>query len=90
VTDTQAAGRPALPSATGWELLAPARQRAGLTMPGLYLRYLALGGSATARLLARHFSSGEAITATEHNLAVLALNERFLELNEDERLSYLG
>lgn len=73
-----------------WRRLHPARQRAGLSMTQLYLRYVALGGSAPVAELASHFAAGTELTSNEHNFAVLALNERFLELDDPERLSYVG
>lgn len=72
-----------------WEALSPARRRAGLSMHELYLRYVELGGSAPAPLLARHLADGSALNDREHDLAVLALNERFLELDVTERLPYV-
>lgn len=79
---------PASPGQAPWEALTPARQRAGLSMSELYFRYIALGGSAPSALLAQHFSAGARLPVGEHDLAVLALNERFLEMNAPERLPY--
>jgi len=70
-----------------WEALTPARHRAGLSMADLYFRYVALGGTASAALLSRHFASG-VLAPDQHDLAVLALNERFLEIDDRERLPY--
>ena len=78
----------AQPDPTGWEALAPARQRAELSMAELFFRYVALGGSASSALLSSHFSTGVVLAPGEHDLAVLALNERFLELSALERLPY--
>ena len=75
---------------TGWQALTPARHRARLSMTELYFRYVGLGGSAPSSLLSRHFTSGIALAAGEHDLAVLALNERFMELSAPERLPYEG
>lgn len=80
--------RSGLPDPMDWEALTPARQRAGLSMAELYLRYVALGGSVSKGLLSQHFSTGVEVTVGEHDLAVLALNERFLEMNVGERLPY--
>lgn len=71
-----------------WQALTPARQRAHLSLPQLYLRYIALGGLAPARDFAAHCSRGVPLRDGEHDLAVLALNERFLELGAAERLPY--
>lgn len=73
-----------------WQALAPARHRARLSVHELYLRYVALGGSESAESLARHLSQGSPLDDREHDLAVLALNERFLELDVSERLPYAG
>jgi hypothetical protein len=72
----------------GWEALMPARHRARLSMRELYFRYVALGGSAPYGRLSGHFSTGVDLAADEHDIAVLALNERFLELGASERLPY--
>ncbi len=78
-----------MPNEMPWRTLTPARLRSGLSMWDLYLRYVALGGLATAKLLSGHLSAGTALAVNEHNLVVLALNERFLEIDEQERLPYL-
>jgi hypothetical protein len=54
----------------------------------LYLRYVALGGLMSSAQLAGHCASGGILSPSEHDLAVLALNERFLELDERERLPF--
>jgi hypothetical protein len=72
-----------------WEALAPALHRAELSMGALYLRYVALGGSATSASLADHFVDGRPLATGEHDLAVLAINERFLELRIDDPLPYI-
>jgi hypothetical protein len=71
-----------------WRALTPARLRAELSMAALYLRYLALGGLASPAQLAAHFASGAPLPALEHDVAVLALNERFLERHDPQRLPY--
>ena len=81
-----AAGSPNL----GWRALAPACRRAGLSMAELYIRYVALGGSASSIRFAHHVGGGSALDVDEHDLAVLALNERFLEMEQLERLPYAG
>lgn len=57
-------------------------------MPALYLRYVALGGAATQPQLSAHFGTGIAISDAEHDVAVHALNERFMERGATERLPY--
>ena len=71
-----------------WQALSPARRRADLSMAALYIRYVALGGLASATQLSAHFASGAPLTVTEHDVAVHAINERFLELHDPERLPY--
>jgi hypothetical protein len=71
-----------------WEGLAPACGRADLSMVALHLRYVALGGVASLRELSAHFASGAPVMELEHDTAVLALNERFLELHDAERVPY--
>jgi hypothetical protein len=72
----------------GRRALTPARIRAGLTMQALYMRYIALGGAATEPQLVAHFGNGTRVSSGEHDLAVHALNERFLERGATERLPY--
>lgn len=77
-----------VPNLAPWQALSPALARSGLSFLALHGRYLALGGCATAAALADHFSRGRDLARGEHDLAVLALNERFIELNDSERLPY--
>ncbi len=79
-----------MPDEMPWRTLTPARLRAGLSTWDLYLRYVALGGLATSKMLFGHFSKGAELATNEHNLIVLALNERFLEIDAQERLPYMG
>ena len=71
-----------------WQALAPARQRADLSMAALFIRYVGLGGVASSAQLSAHFSSGGPLSEMEHDVAVQAINERFLELHDPERLPY--
>lgn len=73
---------------TPWTELAPACRRADLSIPALYLRYVGLGGLASSTELANHVTSGGPLTALEHEVIVHAVNERFLELRQPERLPY--
>jgi hypothetical protein len=75
-------------SELSWRTLAPACLRADLSMPALHLRCIALGGIATLPELTAHFVSGGSLSNTEHDVAVHAINERFLELHDPERLPY--
>ena len=64
-------------SPLGWRALKPARLRARLSAGELYFRYVALGGSAPSVLLSRHCATGANLALAEHDLVVLALNERW-------------
>ena len=75
-------------TADPWRALAPAQLSVGLSMPDLYLRYVELGGLASQRDLAAHVLTGGVISDGEHDLAVHAINERFMELHSEERLPY--
>ena len=68
--------------------LVPACRRADLSMTALYLRYVGLGGLASSAELVAHVVSGAPLSALEHDLTVHAINERFLELQQPERLPY--
>jgi hypothetical protein len=66
---------------------------AGLSVPELWLRYFALGGTATAPQMEAHLD-GERDSAfdvdddLQHDTLVQALNERFMELHLDDALPY--
>lgn len=75
-------------STSAWRALAPACQRADLSMVALHLRYVALGGIASLTTLTAHLASGANLSEMEHDVAVHAINERFLELQDGERLPY--
>ena len=58
-------------------------------MAALFIRYVGLGGLASSAQLSAHFASGGPLSVMEHDVAVHAINERFLERNDPERLAYL-
>jgi hypothetical protein len=72
-----------------WKGLGPARRRADLSMAALFIRYVGLGGLASAAQLSAHVASGGPLSVVEHDVAVHAINERFLERHDPERLPYL-
>ena len=74
---------------SGWQAMAGAMTRTELSMASLFARYIGLGGVSTAALLADHVGGGGSLSQCEHDLAVLAINERFLEMNLSDRLPYL-
>ncbi|MEZ5264241.1 MAG: hypothetical protein R2755_21255 [Acidimicrobiales bacterium] len=88
-TSQDPAGRLDVPDAA-WRALTPARLRAELSVFELHLRFIALGGYTTLDALSQHCSAGVALAGRKHDLIVLALNERFLELRSSERLPYTG
>ena len=57
-------------------------------MSALYIRYVGLGGVASSAQLRAHMASGGPLSMMEHDVAVHAINERFLELHDSERLPY--
>jgi hypothetical protein len=71
-----------------WQALSPAQRRADLSMAALFIRYVGLGGVATSGQLSAHFTSGGPLSAMEHDVAVHAINERFMERHDPERLPY--
>lgn len=75
-------------STSAWQALAPACRRADLSIVALHLRYVALGGVAPLSTLTAHLASGAPLSAMEHDVAVHAINERFLELDDGERVPY--
>lgn len=68
--------------------LGPACGRAELTRGTLFLRYIGLGGSCSSSQIADHCSDGAALSVWEHNLLVQAINERFLEVGNLERVAF--
>jgi hypothetical protein len=70
-----------------------AMAQADLTIPELWLRYFALGGTATASDVRAHVD-GERDEAfdddddLQHDTLVQALNERFMELDTGDALPY--
>jgi hypothetical protein len=65
----------------GWDL-------SGLTLTELWLRYLAIGGSAS-RVGLRAYARGLARPDShQHNIIAQAINEHFIEQGEDHPVSY--
>ena len=71
-----------------WQALSPALRRADLSMTALYMRYVGLGGVASSAQLSAHLRTGGPLSVMEHDVAVHAINERFMELHDPERLPY--
>jgi len=70
-------------------MLEAARDHAGLSGWDLWLRYFALGGVATLNEVSRHIYQGDVLGDVQHDVLVLALNERFGELDLDHPVPYL-
>jgi hypothetical protein len=73
--------------------LRTAMAEAGLSIPELWLRYFALGGTATAAQMEAHMDGEEDRAFVvdddlQHDTLVQALNERFMELHRDDALPY--
>ncbi len=73
------------PAADRWNR---ARRRAALTPEQLWLRYFALGGTASASELEAICAGEVWASADTHDRIAHALNERFLELGSDFPLPY--
>ena len=65
-----------------------ARQLADVTVYELWLRYFALGGTATRADLGALLRGEHEFNAGQHHVLVHALNERFGELEIDHPLPY--
>jgi hypothetical protein len=68
--------------------LADGMARSGLSIPQLWLRYVAIGGSATASQLRDHVVNETCTDDHEHDLIAQAINETFLEKGEDHPVAY--
>lgn len=69
--------------------LASACGRAEMTRAALFLRYIGLGGLGSSSQVFDHCSGGPFLSVPEHNVLVQAVNERFLEVGNSERLPFL-
>ncbi len=65
----------------GWDL-------SGLTLTQLWLRYLALGGTASPAQLEAYARGRLRPDTYQHNLIAQAINEHFLDRGEDHPVSY--
>lgn len=65
-----------------------ARQDAGLSVAELWLRYFALGGTASTLELEAGICGALALTTGEYDLVAVALNERFVELGGNHPIPY--
>jgi hypothetical protein len=65
----------------GWDL-------SGLTLTQLWLRYLALGGSASPAQVAAYARGRLRPDSYQHNMIAHAINEHFTDRGEDHPVSY--
>ncbi len=75
-------------NARGSSILQAAREQAGLSEWDLWVRYFALGGSASQDVVQRHIREGDVLDAGQHDVLVHALNERFAEMELGRPLKY--
>ena len=70
-------------------VLEAARVNLGLTMPGLWLDYFALGGLMDVAELAEYLIDlGPGTSDADHDALVHALNEAYWDAGSDTRLAY--
>lgn len=67
--------------ADGWDL-------SGLALSGLWLRYLALGGSESPAQVAAYAHGLIRPDSYQHNMIAQALNEHFVDRGEDHPVGY--
>jgi hypothetical protein len=70
-------------------VLAAAREQAQLSGWELWLRYFALGGTATREGLECHIMGGGVLDDHQNDVLVHALNERFAEMDLGHPLPYV-
>ena len=75
-------------SARELNILQAARDQACLSKWDLWVRYFALGGSASLDAVDRHIGDGDVLDAGQHDVLVHALNERFAEMDLGRPLTY--
>lgn len=68
--------------------LEAARNMLGLTEPQLWLAYLGLGGNLLPATLSAALRGEVDLGDHDHDLLVQALNDRFVELDQDHPLPY--
>lgn len=65
----------------GWDL-------SGITLTELWLRYLAVGGTASPGQVAAYARGQSRPDSHEHNMIAQAINEHFMDQGEDHPVSY--
>ena len=66
------------------------RVLAGLSVPDLWIRYIALGGGLSQDQVERVLDGSELPRPTDHDLLAVALNEHFTDLGLGRPLDYWG
>jgi hypothetical protein len=66
------------------------RQEAGLSLEELWLRYFELGGMSTGFELEALLKGDLQLTARDHDVIALAINERFSEMGGNHPVAYLA
>jgi hypothetical protein len=69
-------------------ILEAAQAQAGLSSWDLWLRYFALGGSASPGAVEGHTRDGGVLDDGQHDILVHALNERFADMDLGRPLAY--
>jgi hypothetical protein len=65
----------------GWDL-------SGLTLRELWLRYLAVGGTAGQTLVEAYARGQVPLDSHQHNMIAQAINEHFIDQGEDHPVGY--
>jgi hypothetical protein len=74
-------------TAPPFAVLEAARVQAGMSFQDLWIAYLALGGNAPPEVV-RDFLGGSAMAHMDYDLLAQALNERFLEQDQNHPVPY--
>ena len=74
----------------GHQVMKAAMEAAGLTVPELWLRYFGLGGTGTSLELEAFLDGRQRgpFDDAQHDVVAHALNERFMDLGQDNPVPY--
>jgi hypothetical protein len=70
-------------------VLQRAREQSGLAIDELWVRYLALGGTSDLFGVDGYLTGAGGLDRRQHNILVVALNERFMDLGMNHPVPYL-
>ena len=62
----------------------------GMSIEQLWLRYVGVGGSESVNTIQDHLSGAVAINSRQHNQLAQAINEHFIERDENHPVAYQG